>query len=378
MATNLPPDEPQAQTGDATHVDSIPPGFPCDQCAAEMTWDPDADALSCEYCGSHRQVPRGEGTIVERALDDVGQAARGFGVEVRVAKCGNCGASVSYEGSQTSEQCVYCGSANVLAQEANRNALRPESLVPLDLGRGEARAAVGAWISKLWFRPNALKKIDTLKGKGLYVPFWTFDSSVDSEWSADAGYYYWVPVTYTVMINGKPSIQTRMERRVRWEPAWGERSDAYDDDLVLASAGMSKELMQELGGFETHDLVPYKPEYLAGWCAEEYQVDLQQGWEIGQGHVESYQRATCAGDIPGDTHRNLRVRNRIFDVRWKHVLLPIWSMQYQYNKKTYTVLVNGQTGIVSGEAPYSWVKILGAVLAVAAIAGVIALFSANA
>ncbi len=372
--------EPESNTPDAPEYDpdrplSVPPKFHCDRCAAEMTWDPDADALACEYCGNTVAVPRGEGTIVERALEDVGSAARGFGLEVRLSKCTNCGAQVTFEGSQTSQECLYCGSASVLDQAANRNALRPESLVPLDVGGEAARAAFRKWIQGLWFRPNALKGIKSFQAKGIYVPFWTFDCEVHSEWSADAGYYYWVPVTYTVMVNGKPQVQTRMERRVRWEPAWGERDDAYDDDLVLASAGLSAELMADLGGFETRGLVPYRPEYLAGWHAEEYQVDLEQGWERGRDQVEGYQRIQCSKDVPGDTQRNLRVRNRIHNVRWKHILLPIWSLQYRYNKKVFTVLINGQTGKVSAEAPWSWVKIVGATLAVLALAALVALLA---
>ena len=52
------------------------------------------------------------------------------------------------------------------------------------------------------------------------------------------------------------------------------------------------------------------------------------------------------------------MQNEITDVRWKHVLLPIWSLQYQFRDKTYTVLVHGQSGHCVGDAPYSWIKIL--------------------
>ena len=123
--------------------------------------------------------------------------------------------------------------------------------------------------------------------------------------------------------------------------------------------------------FDTSELVPYKPEYLAGWRAEEYQVDLEQGWEAGKERVVEIQRSRCSGDVPGDTQRSLRVRNVISDVRWKHILLPLWSLQYRFGKKTYTVLVNGQTGLVVGRAPLSWVKILLAVLVVGAVATIV-------
>lgn len=337
--------------------------FPCSNCGAKMTWDPDSDSLACEYCGQKLPVPRGEGTIVERAIEEAGSAARGLGVELRAARCANCGATVCFQESSTAERCVYCGSSNVLAQAANRNAIRPESLVPLDLSRAQVEERYRKWLKGLWFRPTELRRQRASDAVGIYVPFWTFDCQVHSDWSADAGHYYYVTVPRTVVVNGKTDVQMVRERRTRWVPAWGQRDDAYDDALVCAS-GLAPDLMKRLGGFETRALVPYRPEYLAGWRAEEYRLDLEQGWQHAQQEVVETQERRCAGDVPGDTHRNLRVRNTIRGVRWKHVLLPIWSLQYRFRGKVYTVLVNGQTGCVAGKAPISWAKVALFVLAV--------------
>jgi DNA-directed RNA polymerase subunit RPC12/RpoP len=342
--------------------------FPCENCGAETRWDPDADALACAHCGHVKPVPRGEGTIVERSLAEAGEAARGLGLALRVADCGTCGARVSFDDSETVGACVYCGSTSVLEQEANRNALRPESLVPLDVGRATVEASFRKWARGLWFRPNALKSLKSFDAVGVYVPFWTFDARVFSEWSADAGYYYWVTETYWTTVNGKRQMRTRQVRKTRWVPAWGDRRDAYDDLLVLASAAQPAALIHELGEFDTRQLVPYRPEYLAGWRCEEYRVDLEAGWQEGVALLEASQRARCAGDVPGDTHRSLRVKNRISDVRWKHVLLPIWSLAYRHDGKSYSVLVHGQTGKVVGKAPISWAKILLLVLGIAAAA----------
>jgi len=368
------PDESVPATEEAP-PESQKVDFPCPGCGAKMTWDPEADSLACEYCGTKQAVERGEGTIVERALEDAGSAARGFGAELRAVKCNNCGASVCLGASQTAAGCVYCGSSNVLAQEANRNALRPESLVPLDVSKKDVEERFKRWIHSLWFRPNELKTAKTSDAVGIYVPHWTFDCRVHSEWTADAGHYYYVTVPKTVMVNGKMRVQMVQERRTRWVPAFGRRDDAYDDDLVCAS-NLAPELMTKLGGFDTKKLLPYKPEYLAGWRAEEYQLDLQGGWAKSQGNVVASQQSRCAGDVPGDTQRNLRVRNAISGVRWKHVLLPLWSLQYRFGGETYTVLVNGQNGCIAGKAPLSWVKIGLFVLALAAGVGVVALVAA--
>ena len=159
-------------------------------------------------------------------------------------------------------------------------------------------------------------------------------------------------------------------QKVRWEPAWGARDDAYDDLLVHASKGMPEKLAGELGRFDTKALVPYRPEYLAGWRAEEYAVDLEAGFRSAQSQIEATQASRCGGDVPGDTHRNLRVSNRLTDVRWKHVLLPVWSLTYAFAGREYAVLVHGQTGKVVGEAPYSWIKILLLVLGILAAVGI--------
>lgn len=345
--------------------------FPCGQCGAQMAWDPEADALACDYCGHTQPVPRAEVGIQEYALEDAGSAARGLGVAMRVSKCGNCGAQVTFDDAATSASCVFCGSANVLEQEANRNAIRPESLVPMDVGDARIRESFKTWIRKLWFRPSDLRKTREFHAVGVYVPYWTFDCDVHSNWSADSGTYYYVTVTKRVMQDGKWTTVTSRERRVRWRPAWGDRRDAFDDLLVNASRAVPDDLARRLGGFDTSGLVPYRPEYLAGWRAEEYRFDLETGWETGRAQVRRIQEQRCAGDVPGDTHRNLRVLTTFSEVRWKHVLLPVWTLTYRYRGKTYPVLINGQTGRVVGKAPFSWLKIAALVVTIAAIVGLV-------
>ena len=360
-----------------------PPGAPgesvrfrCPSCGAETTWDPDQDALVCGHCETRVSVPRAEGTIVERTFAEVGEAARGLGLARRASRCKKCGAATSYDEVATSAACPFCGSSQVLEQEANRNALRPESLVPLDVGRATVEREFRAWLRRLWFRPSALRDLRDVRATGLYVPFWTFDCDVHSEWSADAGHYYYVPEVYTTFVNGRPVVRTRMVQKIRWVPAWGKRDDRFDDLQVDASRGVPAELAAKLGAYDCKALVPYRPEYLAGWRAEEYAIDLEEGWKRAVARVESIQRERCSGDVPGDTQRDLRVANTIRDVRWKHVLLPMWSLAYTWKGKTFPVLIHGQTGRVVGEAPYSWAKIAALVVVVALAVLVVLLVAA--
>ena len=45
------------------------------------------------------------------------------------------------------------------------------------------------------------------------------------------------------------------------------------------------------------------------------------------------------------------------NITFKHLLLPVYAGAYRYNNKVFQVVVNGRTGEVQGERPYSWLKI---------------------
>ena len=50
------------------------------------------------------------------------------------------------------------------------------------------------------------------------------------------------------------------------------------------------------------------------------------------------------------------------DVKYKYVLLPVYQLEYKYKKKTYTVVINGNSGTVTGKSPVSPVRVIIAVL----------------
>jgi hypothetical protein len=66
--------------------------------------------------------------------------------------------------------------------------------------------------------------------------------------------------------------------------------------------------------------------------------------------------------VPGDTHRNLNVNSNYSGQTFKHILVPVWLLAYNYGPRTFQVVINGFTGTMAGQYPKSWVKILLAVL----------------
>jgi hypothetical protein len=91
--------------------------------------------------------------------------------------------------------------------------------------------------------------------------------------------------------------------------------------------------------------------------------------------MEQKVQSMCGSAVPGDTHRNLRVRAGYSGQTFKHILAPLWMLQYRYGARNFQVVMNGYTGKISGDYPKSWIKI--ALAALAVIIVLIILFSAG-
>jgi len=83
----------------------------------------------------------------------------------------------------------------------------------------------------------------------------------------------------------------------------------------------------------------------------------------------------CDSEVPGDTYGNLRIQPRYSGQTFKHILVPVWNLVYDYGPRSYQVLVNGYTGTMAGEYPKSPWKIAGLVAFVALLAILVAVFS---
>ena len=345
--------------------------FACRSCGATLVYHAGTRDLKCEYCGTEQSIDTSAVSAEEHELDELQKKphAVGFGLETRSFKCDNCGATTACPANIVSTKCVFCGSSYVLTGDHPPDIIRPETLIPFQVDKDSAIGQFRSWIRGLWFRPNDLKRISRLSDiTGVYTPFWTFDSNASSNWTADAGYYYYETETYTAHENGRSVTKTRQVQRTRWVPSSGAHTAFYDDELICASAGIYFEMMQRVYPFDLKALTPYQPELLSGWLAEEYNVEPLPAWEIASKNINNKEYRACAIQVPGDTHRNLRVNTTHDSITWKHVLLPVWLAAYQYRAKTYRFLVNGQTGLIQGDAPWSWWKIGFAVAAALALA----------
>jgi hypothetical protein len=169
---------------------------------------------------------------------------------------------------------------------------------------------------------------------------------------------------------------TRQERRVRWEPAAGVVDHFFDDEPVAATHGIPLPLLRQVEPFPTTtELVPYDTAYLSGHVVEHYQVVLFDAAERSQQQMHAQLEEMCAAQVPGDTHRNLRIFPQFSGRTFKHILVPVWLLSYNFGAKAYQVVVNGCTGRIAGKYPISVWKVVLLILAALVVIAVIAIVS---
>ena len=188
-------------------------------------------------------------------------------------------------------------------------------------------------------RPSKLQAYARKEGalRGVYLPFWTFDSVTETAYAGQRGDFYYVPVPVTRTVNGRTVTQTQMVQKVRWRPARGRVRRHFDDVLVLASQGLPRSMTEALEPWDLGAIKPYTPAYLAGFQAEAYAVDLEEGFAAADQRMQARIAADVRLDIGGDVQRIGAMDVRHLDRTFKHVLLPLWIGAFVYGAKSYRV-----------------------------------------
>lgn len=357
--------------------------FPCDTCGANLRFDPVQGMLVCDHCGNTQKMdtradsPWGGAAIQELDFETAVNARlpQVDLEETRVLNCTNCGAQVEFDPATHAAECPFCASPVVTDTGVNRH-IKPKGVLPFVLNEGAAKQAMTDWLGRLWFAPNGLAQY-ARKGRrmeGIYVPYWTFDAHTQSRYSGQRGTVYYE--NHTVVRNGQR--QTQRVAKIRWRSTRGQVARSFDDVLVLASTSLPRQFTQALPPWDLSQLEPYVPEYIAGFRAEAYMVKLEAAFNDARVQMDRVIERDVRFDIGGDRQRIDGIQSEVSDVTFKHILLPIWVAAYKYRGKSYRFVVNGQTGRVEGERPWSvWKITIAVMLALTLAAGVGYVYALN-
>lgn len=346
-----------------------------------MKFAPGTNSIVCEYCGTKNEISAEplpgrqfeidyEKFIANNSSGDVNLQ------EVYTVQCGNCGATTSLNANVVSDCCPFCNTALVVNKGHTNRIVKPQYLLPFKVEASQAFDEFRKWIKGLWFAPNDLVRYaeNAAKLAGMYIPYWTYDSNTTTHYSGQRGDDYWETERYTTTRNGRTVTETRQVKKTRWTSVSGTVYNSFNDVLVIASDSLPTEYAEKLEPWDLAQLAVYREEYLAGFRTEIYKVDVEKGLVRAKYLMQPAINNTICNDIGGDHQRISSSSSTYRNITFKHILLPVWISAYSYNNKVFNFMINGRTGEVQGQRPYSAVKIFFFVLFLLIIAGVVVFF----
>jgi predicted RNA-binding Zn-ribbon protein involved in translation (DUF1610 family) len=345
------------------HVTEQTRTYPCANCGGQLQFDVATQMLKCPDCGTTREIVEAPGRVVaeqdfQSALASLrASAAAPGGPQLTGEKevvCQSCGGHTTFTGTLTSTRCPYC--ATPIQRDDVQDApsrLPIDGVVPFRIDQPTARASLEKWVSGRWFAPSEFK---TYKQTGsfasVYAAYFTYDADTVTRYQGRRG------DEYTVTVGSGDNEHT--ETRVNWTSVSGQVEDVFDDMCVLANDGFDHAKVTALEPWPTDQAKPFSAEYVAGHLCRTYDHDVEACFGEANQRMDRQIEQTVKRDIGGDRQQINQKETAFQSLTYKHLLLPIWLLTVIYAGKPFQVFINGVTGEVQGERPWSTVKIAAA------------------
>lgn len=338
--------------------------FKCPACTAPLHFSEETGRLECDYCGSSFSVEEMESRSAEKeqqaaeafekaaaeakadakdwdgpdAQDSWGEA----GTHLKNYSCPSCGAELICDEATAATSCPYCGN-NAIIPGQFRGALKPELVIPFQIGKDEAVKALKAHYKGKPFLPKSFSDENHIQEiKGIYVPFWLFDGQAEADVSFAA-------TRSTVMVTGRERITTTRHFDVR-----RAGTVSFKKIPVDASKKMPDDYMDSLEPFRYDAMVPFSTAYLPGFFADIPDVSIEEcslraELRATDTAVESMSRQVSGYETCIPTRKDAQLRRG----KVRCALLPVWLLSTQWEGQNFLFAMNGQTGKMVSDLPVS-------------------------
>ena len=345
--------------------------YKCPACGGALEFDPALQKMKCPYCDSVFSMeelaakdeqlntgaaavqtgPDGEPMNPEDAAplpedqlnwntDAGSQWGYGETEGMRVYVCNSCGGEIVGDETMAATSCPFCGNPTVIMGNFT-GALKPDLVIPFKLDKKAAKDALRMHAKSKKMAPKLFSDEQHLDEiKGIYVPYWLFDSSADVKlrfratrsraWS-DRNYNYVETEEYLVDRGGSMSFEA--------VPADG-------------SSKMDDTLMESIEPFDVSEAVPFQTAYLAGYLADKYDVTAEQSVDRANERIRKTAEMTFAEQVQGyETVRLDSSSIQLRDSKVRYALYPVWLLNTSWKGNKYTFAMNAQTGKFVGDLP---------------------------
>ena len=186
-----------------------------------MEFDSKTQKMKCPYCdtefdletlksydeGLKNDKPDDMNWISEDGKEHFGDDSDGIGVYV----CSSCGGEIIADETTSATSCPFCGNPTIFKSRLSGE-LKPDYIIPFKLDKKAAKEALKKHMSGKKLLPKVFKSENHIdEVKGVYVPFWLFDTDASAEaryratktrfWS-DGNYDYTETSHYSLLRSG--------------------------------------------------------------------------------------------------------------------------------------------------------------------------------
>lgn len=324
--------------------------YKCPNCGGALEYDSEASRVKCPYCDTEFPVEAFaaldaelnetvEDNIVFTSATTDGYSASEMNGMVSYL-CESCGAEIVTEATTSASSCPYCDNPVVMMGNLSGD-LKPELILPFKLNKEAAMAGFKNHLTGKKLLPKAFVETNHLQEvKGMYVPFWLYDST------ADASIKYSATISHSY-VEGDYDVEDTEHYSV-----FRSGRLSFENVPVDGSKKLPNDLTESLEPFDFSQAVPFQTAYMAGFYADKYDVTsdecVKRAGERMTNSTEDEFRKTVMGydSVSADaTHINVK------SGRAKYVLLPVWILTTKWNDAIYTFAMNGQTGKFIGNLP---------------------------
>ena len=272
-----------------------------------------------------------------------------WGAPLVAVYCDRCDEAHLVPEGTVPQRCPACLRGEVAVQPAYLRDEPPELVVPYKVESGGLRRALERWSEGIWFRPADLQA-DVLarRARRTLVPLWLVDGRVEGAWRADVGFDYQVVSSQDRFREGAGWRSQQVEEtRVRWEPRVGRIERRYDN-VAAPALDDHRQLMARLGDFEMDERRSYSPQAVDGATVRIPSLSPEAAWPQAEPAFVRTAEIDCRRAAGADHVRDFRLDAAYTDLNWTQLLLPAYVSWYEEGEEIWPVLVNGQTGRVSG------------------------------
>lgn len=344
--------------GDAIIFDGAQGKFICESCDSVFTQEQLDAALAAMAPGL------GDNAAEQQAVPEVTNAFEredtGELEGMKVYSCRHCGAQIVADDTTAASECPYCNNPVIMTgQLSGMN--KPDCIIPFKLDKDAAVAALKRYYRGKRLLPKAFTANNRVKEiKGIYVPFWLFDCSVNADMEFSA-------TKVKTWSNSKYDFTETSHYAV-------ERSGGitFEKVPVDGSSKMDDSYMDAIEPFDYRGMVDFNPAYLSGYLADKYDVDVMESVQRANARIAQSTANAFRSTVSGYSSVNA-CRQTVTPVsgRSRYALMPVWMLTTNYGGRSYTFAMNGQTGRLVGKLPVDkkkyWGYLLGIAAAIAAI-----------